>query len=358
MRQVREWNVNERSDCEETDMDELTLLRQIGDEAGSNDDAKQRTLARLVDAIDETAFVPSIGQADRGRRRARRALLPALAAAVAGILALGVLLPSGKGGSAPASAAVVLNRAAVVAAAQPRTELESGQLFYTKLDGESLSILALSTSEQLAALVPITREDWIAADGSGAIRSTRGDPAFLSEQDRAEYEALLASGETDLLKAGTSRDTLGPDEAMSVTSYEDLPTDPEVLWKMIQDRDPLFGGGAPGLDVSWQIIEEHLTVPYVPPAVRAALYQVAANFPGVELLGTVEDRLGRSGIGVAYANDGQRESLIFDPDTSEVISQETTVTEAGYPPGVAPGTTIGWAVYERGVVDAIGQRPE
>jgi hypothetical protein len=42
---------------------------------------------------------------------------------------------------------------------------------------------------------------------------------------------------------------------------------------------------------------------YTQPAVRGALYEVAADLPGVEFVGRVEDAAGRPGVAVAYTHD-------------------------------------------------------
>jgi hypothetical protein len=47
-----------------------------------------------------------------------------------------------------------------------------------------------------------------------------------------------------------------------------------------------------------------------PPRVRAALYRLIENLPGIESLGPMTDKLGRHGIGVGFTQYGVRDMLI------------------------------------------------
>jgi hypothetical protein len=95
------------------------------------------------------------------------------------------------------------------------------------------------------------------------------------------------------------------------------------------------------------------------PAQRAALYEVAARIPGVELVGRVTDPVGRNGMAVAMTSgaDGLRHMLVLDPDTGELLSEEQRVldeNEFGYP----AGTRIGYATYvDVAIVDSDRERP-
>jgi hypothetical protein len=95
------------------------------------------------------------------------------------------------------------------------------------------------------------------------------------------------------------------------------------------------------------------------PALRAALYEVAARIPGVELLGPATDRVGRHGLAVAYvdAKIHERHELIFDRRTAALLGEEYVQLE-GNPYGYRDGTVTGYATYVvSAVVDRIGARP-
>jgi hypothetical protein len=60
-----------------------------------------------------------------------------------------------------------------------------------------------------------------------------------------------------------------------------------------------------------------------PPAVRAAILRAIAKIPGVTLLGTVRDQVGRSGLGVAMSPRGaDRQVLILDPTNSALLAEQ------------------------------------
>jgi len=72
------------------------------------------------------------------------------------------------------------------------------------------------------------------------------------------------------------------------------------------------------------------------PAQRAALYQVAARLPGIELVGSTKDGAGRSGVAVALTAHGIHFTLIFDPDTAALLGEEQTALAGntyGFPAG-------------------------
>jgi hypothetical protein len=88
-------------------------------------------------------------------------------------------------------------------------------------------------------------------------------------------------------------------------------------------------------------------------ALRSALYQVASRLPGVQLLGTVTDGIGRRGFAVQYTSRGWRNVLIFDPTTSALPGQKTVAVgpDAGH---VAIGAVGGLSIYEASAaVDSI-----
>ncbi len=91
---------------------------------------------------------------------------------------------------------------------------------------------------------------------------------------------------------------------------------------------------------------------------RAGLYRAAAHIEGVEYKGEVTDALGREGLALDLSNDIGRNRLIFDPETSRVLAEESILTERvdyiDAPPGYVAGSRI---VLEIGVVDEVGARP-
>jgi hypothetical protein len=90
-----------------------------------------------------------------------------------------------------------------------------------------------------------------------------------------------------------------------------------------------------------------------PPAVRSALYTIASQLPGVLLIGPTHDQFGRPGTGVAYDSRGERNELIFDPQTSGLLAEQTSVVQRSKGDPFPPGTVISWSCYlASGVVDS------
>lgn len=176
---------------------------------------------------------------------------------------------------------------------------------------------------------------------------------FLSEAQRA---AWVAAGSPRLGSSRVSEDRIEGGNELLDTS--DLPTDPKALRELIEARKAPQFVNPPGEAETFTLIGDLLRETYLPPAFRAALYEVTAELPGVELLGEVEDPAGRTGIGVAYegAREGTRSELIFDPDTSVLLGERHIVVGARVAKSlrVPLGTEIGSTAYlESGVVDSL-----
>jgi hypothetical protein len=216
--------------------------------------------------------------------------------------------------------------------------------------------------------LPTTREAWIGPDGSGRLVSRVGEPSFPSPEDRA---AWVAAGSPDLGGGKTTDETYGPGK-LHFLDVSALPTDPQELQALIEEREIV--GGPPGDWETFRIVGDLLRETHAPPALRAALYQVAANLPEVEYLGRMKDAAGRPGLAVASTHDGFRREMIFDPETAELLGErevlvdpdELTVEIAPdtwpgtivYGPGET-GTVLYSAVYlESGVVDSTALRAE
>jgi hypothetical protein len=201
--------------------------------------------------------------------------------------------------------------------------------------------------------VPHEREIWIAPDGSGRIREMAGRPRFLSKAQRA---AWIATGSPKLPPvARATNETFDPGQLRYFRSA-DLPTDPATLRRLIEARKVPGIGGPPGEAETFELIGEMLRETDLRPALRAAIYEVAAELPGVELLGPVRDPAGRRGVGVAFTDHrrGIRHELIFDPADSALLGERQVVV-GGWDKDlqVPAGTVVGYASYlESGVVDS------
>jgi hypothetical protein len=265
-------------------------------------------------------------------------------AAVAAVAAAVVLFGAGGAGPSPAAAAV-LHHAARTAAQQPATDPPApGQFVYTKSDGSVVNTAVLQNrtinfSEQ------VTREAWIGPDGSGRLRETHQPPSFVTPADRA---AWIAAGKPELSGNANSDETF-PAGGLSYLDLSNLPTDPAQLKQLIDERK--VEGGPSGDAETFTIIGDLLRETYAPPGVRSALYTIASQLPGVQLVGPVKDDLGRSGTAVAYVSNGVSDELILDPQTSALLAERQVVTGGG---SWAPvGTVVESTSYvSSGVVDS------
>jgi hypothetical protein len=310
----------------------------------------------LIEELARTIEAERAGPPRRGRRRWAVAAGVA-AAAVAIAVAVPAMLPGGHPGGAPNAAAAALLRAARVAATQESTPLPSpGQYVYTKTEAvyeSDWADVGPNHDQYFSVLTPVVREAWIGTDGSGRLLETNGTPTFLTEHDRSVW---LAAGRPDLGGNKTHDESYRPG-GLFYLDLTKLPTDPGELRTMIEERK--VEGGPPGDAETFTIIGDLLRETYAPPELRAALYQIASELPGVELIGNVKDPVGRDGIAVAYPNDGILHELIFDPNTSALLAERTVITDPGQAHlQVSAGTVVGWAAYlASGIVDSTDQRP-
>jgi hypothetical protein len=289
------------------------------------------------------------------RRRWVLAVGTATAVAVA-VIAVMAVLPAGESGSPSTAAAAVLLRAARTAASQPTPPPPGpNQFIYTRIKAVWAAISDGMTKvhrkgsrrprfvppEHLVTIDfrPVTREDWIRPDGSGRWHEVGGHLQFIRSRDRAyahkHYSRQYINGYTDNQKHGPG--------LPNYNELSKLPTDPTQLKPVIENRT--VEPGPPGDFETFQIIGDLLRDTDAPPALRAALYTIASQLPGVQLVGATHDQLGRPGTGVAYDFAGQRNELIFDPQTSALLAEQTSVTRRSRLYPFHPGTLISWTSY-------------
>lgn len=290
------------------------------------------------------------------------------AAALAVAIVVPIALPGGGTGGAEPAAAALLHHVALRAAQQPPEPVPGpGQFLYTRSESFSTHVYVVGDGTTFLFEQPSTREIWIAPDGSGRLLAFSGAVTFPTEWDRTTWEA---AGSPDLYENLTEDELFEPGGLYS-PDYSDLPTDPEELLELIERREVI--GGPSGDWETFAIIGDLLRETSLQPKVRAALYQIAAELPGVELVGRVVDGAGRPGVAVAYANWNSdapsRHELIFDPTTAELLGENevlvadsTVDVESGGPGaiygGVGPAGTRTYSSTNlvSGVVDSTTER--
>ena len=256
-------------------------------------------------------------------------------AGVLGVVLLVVGLTSfgGEPGATPAAAAA-LERLARIVAAGPSLVPGPGQYLYVRSvnDYPAFSQGGRGQMPCVSAAVD-NRQVWIAADGSGLLRESTGPATFTSAADQARCQALSHTSES----AGAASNLwfaagcfqLGPTNDM-----DSLSTDPGTLLAQMRTID----GGADTPAEDFVHVGDFLRETDASPALRAALYRAAALIPGVELLGTVQDHLGRQGLGVALTTDGVRHELIFNSQTAALMGEQSTGSTPGRTPGPSTST--------------------
>ncbi|HET6998759.1 MAG TPA: hypothetical protein VFI03_09225 [Solirubrobacterales bacterium] len=239
-----------------------------------------------------------------------------------------------------------------------------------------------SESNALAALVPTTKEVWMAPDGTTRERETLGRVEFLSGADQRLWEEAGSPPpfaydptEHDVghdssgrpLKEFSSKAFRGRREFSYLSRLSRLPTEPEALRLEIENRR---GGSAP-VDPSPADSErggatverllEILSEPITSPAFRAAAFNALAEIPGIGFERDVADVAGRKGDAISWVRDrGFGRRYIFDPSTSEILAEAEMIFNskaAGYP-GVPNHTAFRETAYLRSaIVDSIDGRP-
>lgn len=393
-------------------MDELTLMRgfraeRVKRNLAARDDAWRALEARFEAAAASMPAAPASAPRRRfprpGRLRRRhpapraRVLRPRLFA-FAGAMAVAVLIAGilvlGSGPTAQPAAAEILQRTAAVATS-PAGPVASplpgpGQFLYKKFKRLELQSWVpggamsggglLRRPGAFTALMPSTQEWWIAEDGAGRTREVAGDPQFLTEAERARWEAAgsrlpapfdpeyqrkypLAYG--DALEA--SRGVVDTEHAaikgFHFPDTSGLPTDPQALRETIENHrvrgaelddataKPL--GSEQTITGLFDVLVEGFALT---PQLRAAVFNALAELPGIEVDTSATDFLGRQGYAIRSIRAGGGVEFIFDPDTAELLAQRDFLTEPGqgpYEEGLVAGQTIRETAYlETGVVDS------
>lgn len=311
-------------------MDDLEFLKT---HAPSTEGPGEAATARARDALRARMGAEEAPQAARWRepRRHPWRWVGVAAACVAAAAVGGSFLLNGSPARPDTAAAAALHKAAATARRQPSPPpLALGEYLYVKSEGVQLS---MSEATGIRTRSTFVREVWMGEQGR--VHSTSGEPQFVTPKDR---ETWIAAGRPDIGGAGTM------DEPLDKYVPLDLSTDPDELLARIKADAKGQGNGL--YTEMFVLVGDALRETAASPAQRAALYEVAARIPGVELVGNVTDSAGRPGIAVAMTDttSHMRQVLTFDPKTSQLLAEEQTVV-AGNEFGWSPGTLVGRTTY-------------
>lgn len=292
----------------------------------------------------------------RSRPRVAR-LVPATAAGAAAIAVAAAVLPGGGSDTAAPGAQRALESVAAVAAAHAAPATDG--FLYHRLRRADVGA-APEPPHPFAYRVPVTIEQWAGADGSGRVRTVAHGPELVGPRDAENWRR---QGSPPLGSQPSSDERFGPGGLDGVGDEGGLPPTRELPADAGRLAE-IFRAQAERTDVpvnvkTFEYAASVLLQAGSSPDLRAALYEMVAGIDGVQLAGRARDPLGRTGTGVSiesdYSGAPTRETLIFDPDTSQPLARVERLLE---PQDWIEGRLLGYSVLEQsGRVGSVEARP-
>ncbi|SMG29820.1 CU044_5270 family protein [Agreia pratensis] len=308
--------------------------------------AEQRRMTQLAVELSQASVRPLRGVTSPVRRR--RAPLIAFSVLGAGALAVTLVATNVLGlgawsGGADAAAADVLNSAAIATLGVTDPVVGPGQYLLIQTDAVYASHGADGNGEITSYLdgyrdelyVPADQDDdWVWMRYAHTPVQTFG-PA--SEAFAAEMQPLY---EDELLRAPAGTFYGGSPKEIS-GDYDSLPRDPSQLLQTIYAKTDGQGQSRDGAALVW--IADVLRSGTVPADLRAALYQAAAEIPGVTITEQQATLDGTTGIAIGRVETvtNARQDIIIDPKTGQFIGEREISLDAqnGLPAGTASSST-------------------
>jgi hypothetical protein len=354
-----------------TATDDLEVIRELLTGKPPSQDANDYVKGRLTAVIAAEAQPPV-----RHRPRSRRTVagLTAAVAALAAVVIVAVMVPGASHPVVRASrpgAAQLLAKIATAAGRQPVPAIRDSQFEYIE-SRETDYVLSQPTGSgsnqtswrSIHRTGPYERQIWISV-------SDLCHPGLLRQEGTTMHVALPSappspSGTSIATPVATHCPDRGDLGSPTYRLLQSLPTSPAALLHRVDEFDVTVGGyplrGARADAGAFATISALVGESIVPPALSAALYRAVALIPGVRILPTAVDALGRSGVGVvlqAGASWGPSE-MIFDRQTLQLMG-----TFTNQPPSADHGTlpngrtlpAISVAFQVRAFVNHIGQLP-
>jgi hypothetical protein len=312
--------------------------------------------AAVLDGILSTP--PQAARRTAGWPRRRLVLVGAALVVVAGAVAVPAFRPGAatvyaatpaplryeRLANAPAAAELLRT---IAGAAERSTTKGSGAYGYIHTKDWVLANPYLSDKHRELSVDPTETDWWYnASDGSGRIVSrTLGPQGTVNDSTQPPGEH----------KGYVCWDATTPPPAMCPV---DRLTDPAVLRDVLLINDKFMGVNQTGRlsplsatsDLAHQLV--------LPPAVRAQLWRVLADLPGLAYTGRVTDRAGRTGEAFSLDFDAEtgpvRDTIIVDPDTGQLLGYERTLlrlTDPDYFSKWVPGEHAPLRIRTPAVVD-------
>jgi hypothetical protein len=306
---------------------------------------EDRLLDQLLEVHAELNAARPIAISRNGRRRSLKFVgVAAMAAAVAVVVPQ--VLPGGIGKVDPAAAAEFHRLAVRASAATPVAAPTPGQFLYTDSVGTTSVTSVYDAHHFFNADYQIHRQIWIGSDGSGRLKESASHVTFPTTKD---YDTWVASGKPNIV-GGQSDEMFGRGGlSTGPVNLWTLTTDPTKLAAEISSRQIESGPAGPAED--FVQVGDLLRETDAPPALRAALFEVASQIPGVVLVGSVSTPTGQHGTALAFvkgtSGDWQeRDELVFDPTTSALVATE----DLSFNTATGASKLITWTSYLTSVV--------
>lgn len=122
---------------------------------------------------------------------------------------------------------------------------------------------------------------------------------------------------------GLHNEPIGSGHAAAWVSWDELwqlPTDADALYTWVYDT--AGDAGPDKFTEMWTVVWDLLRESPAPPALRQALYDVAARIPGVSITGETVDALGRSGTRIERRGPWGVDSYIIDATTGAILERQ------------------------------------
>jgi hypothetical protein len=313
----------------------------------------------LLTAIDSQAE-PRLSLVDtgNGRRRPLRRWLAAAAAvavlATGGVVAQTLLFSAT---SATAQAWEALTSAADLAARAEDPVLANGQYRYVATHAWWLKTTG-AESRSFSFLNENLVETWIPADPNGEWllrRRETGNRKWVkgTEAEAREAGVVLEERPWPEQRAKGGEFTQGAPEHGNwqfpkPEFLAGLPADPERLYERLRADS---GGDRQSLVYAADALRTGL----MPAAARANLLRALTHVPGLDVTDRAADLDGHLGVALGISEDGERQEIILDPGTGEVIG-ERKVSDSMFA-GIPKGTVTSYSSITTGTVDGIGIKP-
>jgi hypothetical protein len=205
-----------------------------------------------------------------------------------------------------------------------------------------------SGSASSSATFDGTVEEWTTSLGTGQEQIAYGSPQFASAADAQTWVYGKHFPFEGTIPYNTAGPVIALGPAIGAFDVSSLPTSEAPLASLlgqsttgVKGLDQIQGGP----DVVYNRIALLLSTPLLgsSPQLESAIYQVLANVPGIETLGTTTDHSGRTGTG--FTEPGSAFTLIIDTNTGALLELLEHPNAATFPTsgGSSEGTeTLLW----------------